>query len=125
VRKEHVRREDIAGEIEKARKDGYEEGRGYNGKRTEEDLKRLREYVIEFEKASGISLEEWRGKEYAKSVGMYVKFALELDGNSLGYNMRAIESAIATLQKGVADINKIKKALRNDSVPAGLQAITY
>ncbi len=114
VRNEHIKRDNIAGEIEEARKCGYEEGRGYSGKRTEEDLKRLREYVSEFEKASGISLAEWKGRDYAKSVGMYVKFALELDDHSLGYNIRAIENAIATLQAGVADINKVKKALRNE-----------
>lgn len=114
IRNEHVRKEDIAGEIEEARKRGYEEGRGYNGKHKEEELNRLREYVKEFENASGIDLEEWRGKEYAKSVGMYVKVALQLDERSLNYNIQAIESAVRTLQGGVAEINKVKKVLRSE-----------
>jgi hypothetical protein len=114
IRKQYIKREDIAGEVEEARKQGYENARGYNGKQTEESLKRLREHVQEFEKASGISLEEWRGKEYAKSVGMYVKVALALDERSLDYQVRNIEGAIKTLQVGITDINKVRKALRNE-----------
>lgn len=112
IRNQYIKREDIAGEIEKAQKRGYEEARGYNGKQTEENLKRLREYVQEFEKASGISLEEWRGKEYAKSVGLYVKVALSLDERSLDYIIRNIEGAAKTLQLGLTEIAKIKKSLR-------------
>lgn len=115
IRSQYIKREDIAGEIEAARKRGYEDARGYNGKQTEESLKRLREYVQEFEKASGISLEEWRGKEYAKSVGMYVKVALALDERSLDYQVRNIEGAIKTLQGGITEITKVKKALRNET----------
>lgn len=115
IRNQHVKREDIKVEIEAAHKRGYEDGRGYNGKGTEEALKKLREYVSEFEKASGISLEEWRGKEYAKSVGMYVKLALGLDERSLEYVIHSIEGTVATLQKGIADITKIKKVLREES----------
>jgi len=116
IRGQYIRREDIAGEIEAARKKGYEDARGYNGKQTEESLKRLREYVQEFEKASGIKLEEWRGKEDAKSVGMYVKVALSLDEDSLNYQVRSIESAIGTLQGGIAEITKVKKALRAETI---------
>lgn len=116
IREQYIKREDVAGEIEAAKKRGYEDGRGYNGKQTEENLKRLREYVQEFEKASGISLEEWKGKEYAKSVGMYVKVALSLDERSLDYQVRNIEGAIKTLQVGITDITKIKKALRNETL---------
>lgn len=116
IRSQYIKREDVAGEIEAARKRGYEDARGYNGKQTEENLKRLREYVQAFEEASGIKLQEWQGKEYAKSVGLYVKFALEMDDRSLGYILRSLESAANTLQEGVKEIAKVKKALRKEEV---------
>ena len=115
IRNQYIKREDVAGEIEAAKKRGYEDGRGYNGKQTEESLKRLRETVQAFEEGSGIKLEEWRGKEYVKSVGMYVKVALALDERSLDYQVKNIEGAIKTLQGGIADITKVKKALRNET----------
>ena len=111
IRNEHVKREEIAGEIEKARKRGHEEARGYNGKQTEESLKKLREQVSEFEKAAGISFEEWRGKEYAKTLGMYVKVAMELNERTLDYDVQRIESAVSSLQRAVVEVKKIKNNL--------------
>lgn len=116
IRGQYIKREDVAGEIEAARKRGYEDARGYNGKQTEENLKRLREYVQEFEQASGIKFEEWRGKEYAKSVGMYVKVALALDDRTLDYQVGNLERAIETLQGGIKEITKVRKALRAEQV---------
>lgn len=114
IRNQYVRREDIAGEIEAARKKGYDEARGYNGRQTEEALKTLRENVQEFEKASGTSLESWRGKQYSKSLGMYVKFAMEMDERTLGYHVRDIEQAIASLNRAITDVKKIKTALSQE-----------
>ena len=111
IRNQYVKREDIAAEVAEARKRGYEEARGYNGKRTEEELKNLRDTVQEFEKASGPTLESWRGKEYSKNLGMYVKFAMELDDRSLDYQIRNIESAVSSLQRAVIDVKKIKSNL--------------
>jgi hypothetical protein len=111
IRNQYVKREDIAGEIEQARKRGYDDARGYNGKQTENSLKELRELVSEFEKASGTTLETWRGKEYAKSLGMYVKFAMELSDRTLEYDIRHIETAISSLQKALGDIKKVKSNL--------------
>ena len=113
IRSQYIKREDIAGEIEAAKKQGYENGRGYNGKQTEESLKSLRETVQAFEETSGIKLDKWRGTTHTKAVGMYVKVALSLDERSLDYQVRSIESAIKTLQGGITEINKVKKALRN------------
>lgn len=112
IRNQYIKREDVAGEVEAARKRGYEDGRGYNGKQTEDNLKMLREYVQEFEQASGIKLEQWRGHKYAKSLGMYVKVALDLDERSLDWNIQNLEGAIRTFQGGISEINKVKKALR-------------
>lgn len=114
IRSHYIKKEDIAGEIEIARKRGYEDARGYNGKQTEESLKKLREQVSEFEKASGFGFEEWRGKEYAKTMGMYVKFAMQLNENTIGYDIRQIESAIRSLQTALADVNKIKKVMTHE-----------
>lgn len=113
IRSQYIKREDVVGEIEEARKRGYEDALGYNSKQIEENLKRLREYVKEFEEASGISLEGWKGKEYAKSVGMYVKVALALDERTLDYITRNLENGVKTLQGGITEITKVKKALRN------------
>lgn len=106
-----VKREDIKKEIEEARSKGYEEGRGYNGKRTEESLKNLRDQVIAFEQATGLSFTEWRGKEYTKTLGVYVKAWLDLTDRSLDYDIQRIESTISTLQKSVIDMKKIKKTI--------------
>lgn len=111
IRNDHVRREDIAAEIEEARKRGHDEARGYNGKRTEEELKRLRDLVREFENAAGVTLEGWRGKEYAKTLGMYVKVAMELSETTLEYDIRHIESAIKSLERALTDVRKIKNSL--------------
>jgi len=115
IRNQHVRKEDIAGEIEEARKRGYEEARGYNGKQTENALKDLRELVSEFEKASGIPFENWRGKEYTKSLGMYVKVGMELTERTLEYDIRNIESAVSSLQRAVVEVKKIKGSLGQQS----------
>ena len=111
IRNQYIKKEDIAGEIEQARKRGYEDARGYNGKRTEEQLKNLQEMVQEFEKATGISFNEWRGKEYVKSLGMYVKFAMDLSQSALNYDIQHIESAISSLQRAIVDVKKIKNTL--------------
>lgn len=108
IRNQYVKRDDIEAEIEQARKNGYEDARGYNGRQTEENLKKIREQVAEFEKSSGLSLEEWRGKEFAKTLGVYVKMAMELNERTLEYEIRNIESAISSLEKAVIDIKKIK-----------------
>lgn len=113
IRGEYVKREDIAGEIEQARKRGYDDAQGYNGKRTEEALKSLREQVREFEVASGTTLESWRGKQYAKSLGMYVKFAMELDERTLEYDIQNIENAIDSLNRAIVEVKKIKRAGTN------------
>lgn len=107
----YVKKESIHDEIEKARKRGYEDARGYNGRQTEEALKSLRENVLEFEKASGTSLESWRGKEYSKSLGMYVKLAMDLNDRTIEWDIKHIESAISSLQRAVVDIKKIKNNL--------------
>lgn len=114
IRGEYVKKEDIAAELEQAKKRGYEEARGYNGKQTENSLKELRELVSEFEKASGTKLENWRGKEYAKSLGMYVKFAMELTDRSLDYDIRHIEQAVSTLQRALVDVKKVKSLLGSE-----------
>lgn len=111
IRNEYVKREDIAGEIEQARKRGYEDAQGYNAKQAERNLKELRDLVQEFEKASGVTLESWRGKEYAKSLGMYVKLAMDLNERTLEYDIRHIESAISSLQRAIVDVKKIKNSL--------------
>lgn len=108
IRSQYVKREDIAGEIEEARKRGYEDARGYNGKRTEEELKELRGKVSEFEKASGITLESWRGKDYTKTLGMYVKYAMQLDDNLFKYHLRDIENTIKSLERAVVEVKKIR-----------------
>lgn len=111
IESQYVKREEIEKEITEARRKGYEEGRGYDGKRTEESLKNLRDQVIEFEKATGLSFTEWRGKEYTKTLGVYVKAWLNLTDRSLDYDIRNIENAISTLQRSVIDMKKIKKTL--------------
>ncbi len=111
IRTHYVKKEDIASEIEQAKKRGYEEARGYSGRQTEESLKTLRENVSEFEKASGTTLESWRGKEYSKSLGMYVKFALKLDDTTLEYGIRNIETSISSMKKAIEDMKKIKSNL--------------
>lgn len=111
IRSQYIKKENVAGEIEAARKRGYEDAKGYNGKQTEERLDRLQAQVIEFEKATGLSFDEWRGKEFAKSLGTYVKFAMDLGERSLDYNIRSIESAISTLQRAVVDVKKVKSSL--------------
>jgi hypothetical protein len=115
IRTQYVKRSDIEGEIENARKRGYEEARGYNGKQTEDALKKLREMVSEFEKSSGLSFESWRGKEYTKTLGMYVKFFMELEENSLSYKVRDIESAIKSLQSALVDVKKIKSSIEKET----------
>lgn len=111
IRSNYIKREEIKTEIEEARKKGYEEARGYSGRQTEEALKSLRETVSEFEKSSGITLENWRGKEYAKSLGMYAKVALNLDDYTLRYGIKGIEDTISSLQSAISDMKKIKKDL--------------
>jgi hypothetical protein len=59
-------------------------------------------------------LEEWRGKEYAKSIGMYVRAALALDDRAADFIERNIEGAIKTLQGGLTDIVRVRKALRSE-----------
>ncbi len=115
IRNQYVKKEDIAKELDNARNDGYKQARGYSGIQTEERLKSLQELVSEFEKAAGITLDSYKGKEYAKSVGMYVNVALKLDEIRVGYNTRCIESAIGSLQKALVDMNKIGNSLGKDS----------
>lgn len=111
IRSQYIKREDVKGEIDNARKQGYEDARGYNGKRTEEELKNLHQMVQEFEKASGVSFDTWKGKEYSKKLGMYVKFAMDLDDRSLNYQIQNIENAVASLERAVVDVKKIKSNL--------------
>ena len=111
IRNQHVKREDIAAEVEAARKRGYDEARGYNGRQTEDALKSLRELVLEFEKASGLKLESWRGKEYPKTLGMYVKIAMELNERTLEYDIQHIESAVKSLERAMVEVKKVKTQL--------------
>lgn len=111
IRSQYIKREDVAVEIEEARKRGREDAQGYNAKQTEKSLTQLRELVIEFEKASGIKLEEWRGKEYVKTLGEYVKFAMHLNEDTLRYHTRDIESAMKSLERALVDVKKIKKLI--------------
>lgn len=115
IRSQSVKREDIASELEQARKKGYEDARGYDGRKVDNDLKELRALVSEFEKASGTELSTWRGKEYAKTLGTYVKLAMDLNEKTLDYDTRLIESAIKSLQRAVVDIKKIKNSLGKEN----------
>lgn len=116
IQNNYIKKEDIAGEIEKAQKKGYDDAKGYNGRQTEEALKTLRELVFEFEKTTGIDFSEWRGKEYSKSLGLYVKFAMGLGESDLNYRTREIESTINTLNKALSEIKKIKNSLVSNEV---------
>lgn len=114
IKNQHIHRSDIEEEVRKAEERGYERGRGYNGKQTEEALKKLRENVIAFEEASGIKLQEWQGKEYQKSLGMFVKVGMELTSRSLTYNIQSIEGSIRTLENAVKEMKKIAPVLKNE-----------
>lgn len=111
IKNEYIKKEDIEEEVEKARKQGYDAAQGYEGRETKRSLDDLRLLVAEFQKASGTTLESWRGKEYAKSIGMYVKFAMELDERTLEYNIKHIESTVSSLQRAIIDCKKIKSNL--------------
>lgn len=111
IHSQYIKREDIATEIEKARQKGYDDARGYNGRQTETALKELRDLVSEFERASGITLENWRGKEYAKTLGMYVKVAMELNERTLESDIRNMQNAIKSIERAVVDVKKIKGLL--------------
>lgn len=113
IRNQYIKKEDVAGEIEKARKRGYEDARGYNARHTEENFKNLRDTIKEFEEASGIKLEEWKGKGYSKTLGMYVKAALKMDRDSLQYGLGAIQNTISTLQRGIVEMGNIQKVLKS------------
>lgn len=108
IRSTYIKREDVAAEIETARKRGYEDAQGYNAKQIEKSLKELRDLVNEFEEASGIKLESWRGKSYAKTLGMYVKYAMELNERTLEYDINNIQGAIKSLERALVDVKKIK-----------------
>lgn len=114
IKNQYIPRSEIKDEVEQARKQGYEQGRGYNGKQTEDALKSLREEVLEFEKASGIKFDAWRGKEYFKSLGMYVKVAMDLDAYSIEYGVRNIEGTIKSLEKVVVDMKKIRTVVKEE-----------
>lgn len=109
IRNEHVRREDIKNEISEARKQGYEDARGYNGKRTEEELSKLRELVKIFEDASGIPFDTWRGKDNVQKIGKYVKLAMDITGDGIQYDLQRIESAARKLDGAVLAMKKIEK----------------
>jgi hypothetical protein len=108
IRSEYIKREDVAGEIEKARKMGYDDARGYSGRKLEDDLKKLNEMVKDFEKATGLDFSSWRGKEYTKSLGVYVKLAMEINENRLDYDIKNIEYAVKSLQDALGAVNKFK-----------------
>lgn len=116
IRSQYVKREDIAAEIEKARQWGYESARGYNGKQTENALKELRELVSEFEKASGVPFESWRGKQYTKSLGLYVNVAMKLNEDTLKYDLSRIEDVVKSLERAATDMRKIKNELGKEGV---------
>lgn len=110
IRSQYIKREDVAGEIATAKKNGYEDGRGYNGKHTEEELKKLREVVSAFEEASGLTLESWRSKEYPKKLGEYVKLAMGIDENTIAHGIQSIENMIASLEKAKNEMKKMRSA---------------
>lgn len=111
IKSTYIKKEDIAGEVEKARKKGYEDAKGYQGLRTEESLTKLQQQVSEFERATGVRFDEWKGKEHAKTLGMYVKLAMDLNERTLEYDIRHIESAISSLQRAIVDVKKIKNTM--------------
>ena len=113
IRSRHVHRDEIQDEIRKAEERGYERGRGYNGKQTEENLKKLRENIIAFEESTGMKIEEWRGKEYMESLGRYVKVAMSLNNNGLRYEINHIESIIRSLGQSVIEMKQIEKIIEN------------
>lgn len=113
IRSLYIKKEDIATEIEEARKRGYESGIGYDGRRNEEELKKLRDDIYAFETASGLKMESWRNKEYPKTLGMYVKFAMGLNEQTLNYSVKEIEIVIKSLSKAISDISKIKSLISN------------
>lgn len=108
VKKQYIPREQIEPEIEKARQLGYEQGQGYNGKQSERLLNELRQTVTDFEEASGIEITSWRGKEWNKAVGHYVKLAMELSVRQLDSHIAQMESAVRTIQTAIKEIKKIK-----------------
>lgn len=113
IRNQYIKREDIAGQLEEARKRGYEDASGWSGKRTKEELENLRGLVAEFEKSSGIKFDTWKGKQYGASLGLYVKFAMDIDENKLVYHIRSIESAITSLEGAKKEVIKIQKHVKS------------
>jgi hypothetical protein len=111
IRSQYILKESIQDEIQKAEQRGYERGQGYNGQQAERRFKELEEKVDLFEKATGVELIRWRGKDYVKTIGAYVKMALEIDSHSLNSSISNIESAIKTLTKASAEIKQIKKEI--------------
>lgn len=107
----YVKRESIKAEIEQARKDGYESGRGYNGKRTEEELERVRGVLHAFEEASGIDLARWVGIPQARTIGKYVKLTMHLNENTIDYDIKRMEGTIKSISSAIADMKVIKNDL--------------
>lgn len=116
IKNQHIHRDDIEEEVRKAEERGYERGRGYNGKNTEEALKSLRENVSAFEEASGIKFEQYRGKEYQKSLGMYVRAGMALTDRSMAYSIQTIEGSIRTLESAVKEMKKIEPVLKSELI---------
>ncbi|OGG65157.1 hypothetical protein A2Z56_02600 [Candidatus Kaiserbacteria bacterium RIFCSPHIGHO2_12_45_16] len=111
IRSQYIAKESIAKQIQEAELKGYEKGRGYNGRQTEELLKELRNTVQVFEKASGIEITGWNAKGKTEEIGKYVKVALEMNSWSMDCKIKEIERTAALVLGGVTELKKIKKLM--------------
>jgi hypothetical protein len=107
----YVLKESIKDEIERARKSGYEDGRGYNGKRTEEELERVRGVLQAFEESSGIDLSRWISTAKAKEIGRYVKLTMNLHEATIESDIRRMEGTVKSINSAIADMKVIKNDL--------------
>lgn len=112
VKSQYVKREDIKELLERAEKDGFESGQGYQGRRDSDELKRLRERVSAFEKASGLSLDTWQGEKRVSLMGEYAKVAMSLGEGNIDSRVMEMESTMELLQKTAYKLKELKESLR-------------
>lgn len=114
IRSQYIPREEINGELEKARKDGFDDARGYNGKQTEMALKDLREKVAAFEAASGVQIVSYHGMDYTKTVGGFVKVATKFTDRYFEQNIDQMERSVKSIQEAVKEMRKIKSVINDE-----------
>ena len=106
----YVKKENIKAEIEQARKDGYESGRGYDGKHTEKELERVKAVLNAFQEASGVDLARWVSIPEAKLMGKYFKLAMHLNENTINGDIKRMEGTMKSISSAIADM----KVIQND-----------